>query len=80
MVNYAGIYWYTFTRAYCDAPCIEQLKATHLRAPPKPTKTTGAVRCVASADKNVAAHNRSLKEATLVIDPFIPCNINFKPF
>ena len=44
-------------RADCDAPCFEQLKATHLRASPK---QTGAVRCVASADKNMAAHNRSL--------------------
>ena len=34
-------------RADCDAPCFEQLKATHLRAS---SKTTGYVRCVASAD------------------------------
>ena len=46
-------------RAGCDAPCFEQLKATDLRASPKQQAQLDVL--LPSADKNMAAQNRSLK-------------------
>ena len=45
-------------RADCDAPCFDQLKATHLRASPK---QQALLDVLLQLIKNMAAHNRSLK-------------------
>ena len=48
-------------RADCEAPCFEQLKAIHLRASPKQHSA------YASADKNMAAHNRFLQNSIYLL-------------
>ena len=55
---------WNLSRADCDAPCFDQLKRTHLRLSPK---QLALLDVFASADQNMAAHNRSLIFITYMV-------------